>query len=39
MSKLLVVGDAGCHSGFAKVVHEIGDRLVTDHGHEVHCVS
>lgn len=39
MSKILWLGDAGCHTGFAKVTHSIGERLVADYGHEVHVIA
>lgn len=37
--RVLWWGDAGCHTGFARVSHAIGDRLVTDHGHEVSALA
>lgn len=39
MSKVLWIGDAGCHTGFARVTHAIGERLVRDFGHDVHVVA
>jgi glycosyltransferase involved in cell wall biosynthesis len=36
--KILVVGDAGCHTGFATVIHNLGERWV-DRGHEVHVLA
>lgn len=39
MSKLLVWADAGCHSGFAQVTHNIFERLVRDFGHDVHVLA
>ena len=39
MSKILWIGDAGCHTGFAKVTHSIAERLVTQHGHDVHVLA
>lgn len=39
MSKVLWLGDAGCHTGFARVTHAIGERLVRDFGHEVHVLA
>lgn len=39
MSKVLWIGDAGCHTGFAKVTHSIGERLVSDYGHDVHVLA
>ena len=37
--KVLWISDAGCYTGFAKVTHEIGERLVTQHGHEVSVLA
>jgi glycosyltransferase involved in cell wall biosynthesis len=39
VSKILWLGDAGCHTGFAKVTHSIGERLVRDFGHEIHVLA
>lgn len=39
MAKVLWLGDAGCHTGFSRVTHSIGERLVRDHGHEVHVLA
>ena len=39
MSKVLWLGDAGCHTGFARVTHAIGERLVKDYGHDVHVIA
>jgi len=36
--KILWLGDAGAHTGFARVTHAIGERLV-DMGHEVHVLA
>lgn len=36
--KIFWLGDGGCHSGFARVTHAIGDRLV-ERGHDVHCLA
>jgi glycosyltransferase involved in cell wall biosynthesis len=33
------MGDAGCHTGFARVTHSIGERLVADYGHEVSVLA
>lgn len=35
MARILWMGDAGCHTGFARVTHSIGERLVLDYGHDV----
>jgi glycosyltransferase involved in cell wall biosynthesis len=39
MAKVLWLGDAGCHTGFARVTHSVGERLVNDFGHEVHVLA
>lgn len=39
MAKVLWLGDAGCHTGFARVTHSIGERLVDDYGHDVHVLA
>lgn len=39
MAKVLWFGDAGCHTGFARVTHSIGDRLINDYGHDVHVLA
>lgn len=39
MAKVLWLGDAGCHTGFARVTHEIGGRLVDDFNHDVHVLA
>lgn len=39
MAKVLWIGDAGAHTGFARVTHEIGDRLVQAYGHDVHALG
>jgi glycosyltransferase involved in cell wall biosynthesis len=39
VSKVLWIGDAGCHTGFARVTHAIGERLVSDYGHDVHVLA
>lgn len=38
MSKVLWIGDGGSATGFSRVSHSIGDRLV-DLGHEVHLLA
>lgn len=38
MAKILWLGDAGCHTGFARVTHAIGERLV-DKGHTVEVLA
>lgn len=35
MSKVLWLSDAGCTTGFARVTHAIGERLVEEYGHQV----
>lgn len=39
MAKVLWLGDAGCHTGFGRVTHSIGERLVNDYGHEIHVLA
>lgn len=39
MARVLWLGDAGCHTGFARVTHAIGDRLVRDYGHEISVLA
>jgi glycosyltransferase involved in cell wall biosynthesis len=39
VSKVLWLSDAGCHTGFGRVTHSIGERLVRDYGHEVHVLA
>lgn len=38
MATVLWLGDGGSHTGFARVTHAIGDRLV-ERGHDVHCLA
>jgi glycosyltransferase involved in cell wall biosynthesis len=33
------VGDAGTHSGFATVTHNIAERLMVDHGHDISVLA
>jgi glycosyltransferase involved in cell wall biosynthesis len=39
MAKVLWLGDAGCHTGFGRVTHSIGERLVRDYGHDIHVLA
>jgi glycosyltransferase involved in cell wall biosynthesis len=39
MSRVLWLGDAGCTTGFARVTHAIGERLMRDYGHDVHVLA
>lgn len=39
MSKVLWLGDAGCHTGFGRVTHSIGERLAIEYGHQVHVLA
>jgi D-inositol-3-phosphate glycosyltransferase len=39
VARVLWLGDAGAHTGFAKVTEEIGNRLVRDYGHDIHCLA
>jgi len=38
LAKILWLGDAAAHTGFARVTHSIGERLV-DMGHDVHVLA
>lgn len=37
--KVLWFGDAGVHTGFGRVTHSIGERLVRDYGHDIHVLA
>lgn len=37
--KILWLSDGGCTTGFGRVTHEIGERLVRDYGHEIHVLA
>lgn len=39
MSTVLWIADGGAHTGFARVTHAIGDRLVEKYGHDIHCLA
>jgi glycosyltransferase involved in cell wall biosynthesis len=39
VSKILWLSDGGCSTGFGRVTHEIGERLVRDYGHEIHVLA
>lgn len=39
MAKILWLSDAGCTTGFGRVTHAIGERLVEDYGHSVHVLA
>jgi glycosyltransferase involved in cell wall biosynthesis len=39
MARILWIGDAGCTTGFGRVSHAIGDRLVTVYGHDIHALA
>lgn len=39
MAKVLWLSDAGCTTGFSRVTHAIGERLVEDFGHDVHVLA
>lgn len=39
MVRALFFSDAGAHTGFARVTEEIGNRLVTQYGDDVHCLA
>lgn len=38
MARVLFLADGGCHTGFATVTHNVGDRLV-EMGHDVHVLA
>lgn len=35
MAKVLWIADGGCHTGFGRVTHALGERLVQDYGHDI----
>lgn len=39
MARLLLISDAGAHSGFATVAHSIFERLVADYGYDVSVIA
>lgn len=39
MARILWIGDGGCTTGFGRVTHAVGDRLVRDYGHDIHCLA
>lgn len=39
MAKIFWHADGGCHTGFARVTHSVGERLVRDYGHEIHVLA
>jgi D-inositol-3-phosphate glycosyltransferase len=39
VSRILAIADAGCNTGFAKVTHEVMERLVIKYGHDVHVLA
>jgi glycosyltransferase involved in cell wall biosynthesis len=39
LSKVLWLSDAGCTTGFARVTHSIGERLVEDYGHQISVLA
>lgn len=38
MAKILWIGDAACHTGFGRVTHEIGERLI-ERGHDIEVLA
>jgi glycosyltransferase involved in cell wall biosynthesis len=38
VARVLWIGDGGCHTGFGRVTHSIGERLV-EMGHDVHVLA
>jgi glycosyltransferase involved in cell wall biosynthesis len=39
LARVLWYGDAGSHSGFARVTHSIVPKLIRDYGHDVHILA
>lgn len=39
MARVLWLSDGGCTTGFGHVTHHIGERLVRDYGHDIHCLA
>lgn len=39
MTKVLWLSDAGCTTGFSRVTHSIGERLVEDYGHQISVLA
>jgi glycosyltransferase involved in cell wall biosynthesis len=39
MPRVLLLADAASTTGFARVSHAIGNRLVRKYGHEIHCLA
>lgn len=39
MAKVLWLSDGGCTTGFGRVTHSIGERLVDDYGHDVSVLA
>lgn len=39
MTKILWLSDAGSHTGFGTVTHNIGERLVEKYGHDIHVLA
>jgi len=39
MSRVLWLSDGGSTTGFGRVTHEVGERLVRDYGHEIHVLA
>ena len=39
MAKVLWMSDAGSHTGFGTVTHNIGERLISGYGHDVHVLA
>lgn len=37
--RVLWIGDAGCHTGFGRVTHSIGDRLVEKFDHDINVLA
>ena len=39
MTKILWLSDAGSHTGFGTVTHNIGERLIEEYGHDIHVLA
>jgi glycosyltransferase involved in cell wall biosynthesis len=39
MARILLLSDAGATTGFGRVSHSIGDRLVEQYGHDIHVIA
>jgi glycosyltransferase involved in cell wall biosynthesis len=39
VAKVLWIADGGCNTGFGRVTHSIGDRLVDEYGHDISVLA